>query len=334
MGWVVVVVACLCVWWASVGVSVSQPDTSCGVEKPSIFLFSTMKIDLSNEEKQTGQLNAIKSWYRLRCYVQVIVFAKDDETQNFIKAASSNSIIILDKFAERDHLPIVKSMFRRAELKAAEITEGSLDVALIYVNSDMIFDESLIHTISALRKQSKSFFGIGCRCNFDSTKSRLNLDALPEMPCDLWNPWAMDYFIYTPGLFRYDEFPAFMVGRVRYDNWINMYMRTESAKNSSIITVDTTNSLKALHVLHGDVRESHHKNNTNNMELWMARKKEFKKIHINTSKTTYCPYASSIPGVASTDAASHAAHGAEIAILKRNRFPLNHIEQDTCGWIP
>jgi hypothetical protein len=33
----------------------------------------------------------------------------------------------------------------------------------------------------------------------------------------------MDYFIFTAGLFRYGDFPPFIIGRVRYDNWINMY---------------------------------------------------------------------------------------------------------------
>jgi hypothetical protein len=102
---------------------------------------------------------------------------------------------------------------------------------------------------------------------------------------------------------------------------LQRYMRGESARDPSIATVDVTNSLRALHVLHGDVRGSHKKNNTHNMILWQGRSKEMRKLHINTSKTTFCPFAT-----VKTEN--------KVSVVARKRMPATRREQDLCGWIP
>jgi hypothetical protein len=57
-------------------------------------------------------------------------------------------------------------------------------------------------------------------------------------------PAAIDYFVFTPGLF--DPMPPFVVGRAGFDNWLIW-----RARRSGGPVVDATEAVAAVHLRHG-----------------------------------------------------------------------------------
>ncbi|KAJ4459407.1 hypothetical protein PAPYR_4714 [Paratrimastix pyriformis] len=71
---------------------------------------------------------------------------------------------------------------------------------------------------------------------------------------------AIDYFIWTPGTFVWDEILDFTLGRVAFDNWIMAY---GIARPNDIMTVDASMTITAVHINHGKTRFDSHKKDHN-----------------------------------------------------------------------
>ncbi|KAJ4454797.1 hypothetical protein PAPYR_10404 [Paratrimastix pyriformis] len=68
----------------------------------------------------------------------------------------------------------------------------------------------------------------------------------------LYTPEAIDWFMWTPGTFNWTIIPPFMLGRVRWDNWL----LHNALSRRDVMTVDATRTVSVIHMNHGLHNES------------------------------------------------------------------------------
>lgn len=211
-------------------------------KNPRITLFAAPKAF----EGHTGiiQRNAIRSWVLLRPDLEIFLFGSEP---GIAEVADEFSVKHFPNVERNDsNTPLLDHIFRQA------IDASSTDL-MMYVNSDIIFDQSLIATIQRLQELAlESFLGIGQRTDFDQ-KDPIDFES------DQWNQQLQqrlkktgqlasilckDYFIF-PGN-NYRDIPAFSIGRGNWDNW----MVARAAESKSPV-VDLTSLLTAAHQNHG-----------------------------------------------------------------------------------
>jgi hypothetical protein len=96
-----------------------------------------------------------------------------------------------------------------------------------FVNSDVVFGRDLLDAAHAVYGQAGGFLMVGQ--TEEDGKRR--------------GAAAMDWFVFTPGLF--DPLPPFAIGRACYDNWLVWQARQVG------IAVDATHDVHAIHQAHG-----------------------------------------------------------------------------------
>lgn len=137
--------------------------------------------------------------------------------------------------------PLLNSVFEQAQYHAA----GNV---LVYVNSDVILDQSLISSLEKVK--FKKFLLIGRRWNLDIRK-QLNFDNGWEGKRDkllrkygkLFRQDGLDYFVFPKETTW--NFPPFAIGRSLWDNWIPFRAKQIKAK-----VIDATDSVIAIHQKH------------------------------------------------------------------------------------
>ena len=96
-----------------------------------------------------------------------------------------------------------------------------------FVNADVILGPDLLEAIRAVSAESERFLVVG-QTEEDGRRR---------------GPAAMDWFVFTPGLFS--DVPPFAIGRAGFDNWLVWKARQVG------IVVDATHDVRALHQPHG-----------------------------------------------------------------------------------
>ncbi|KAL7562099.1 hypothetical protein ACA910_019847 [Epithemia clementina (nom. ined.)] len=160
-----------------------------------------------------------------------------------------------------------------------------------FVNGDIAFDESLVHTLEAVLRERqfhpelwKHFMLVGQRNNVDVPAELLQSDikdnvTLPPRWHDLMEhvrshgePFilaAEDYFLFNRDIsIPWRTLPPFLIGGVYFDNWFTDYVR----KQPSIALVDATNTLRAYHFNHGDHRRRSHEGLASELNRLQGRK--------------------------------------------------------------
>ena len=187
------------------------------------------------------QANALRSWCRLDPRPEIILYGND---AGVAEAAAAFGVVHEPVVGTNRHgTPLVSDAFKCA-------SRAARSNVLIFSNADMLYDESLLQTASALQFQPK-FLASGQRWDLNVVQS---LDgAGPEIwrtlfagrkeTARLHGMSGMDYFMFPRTLPL--EMPEFAVGRVGWDNWLVWHCRM-----TGVPVIDVTGSVAALHQNH------------------------------------------------------------------------------------
>ena len=122
----------------------------------------------------------------------------------------------------------------------------------MYVNSDIILFDELIHaaTFSAKLSKHKNFFLCGTRHEMvfdeDLDESNFSLSEIrlkAEREGVSRGKWYVDYFVFGPGAWK--SVPRFVIGRPLFDDWL--------LANGAGISIDASPGVLALHQAHNYV---------------------------------------------------------------------------------
>ena len=140
-------------------------------------------------------------------------------------------------------LPVLRQMFLHAQ------QTGARTAFYGYANGDIVFDESLMTTLRALRPYTKIFrrlLLVGRRINYKMQPNEAISQLSEVKRLARLGTWfmstALDYFVSTYDGYPWRDIPDFVVGRVGYDDWL-----VANAIAREIPVVDASASLTALH---------------------------------------------------------------------------------------
>lgn len=188
--------------------------------------------------------NTLINWASLQPAVKPVLFTDDDV---LIKDAHRLgwSVQNLTQTANNG-LPILKYLYMQTMSSV-----NSLFYA--FVNSDILFDESLLTTLVNIQFSfgsdvvySKPLLVTGKRFNLINIAEnefipKRHLYRSVKKKGQLFSISAEDYFI-TNAIYPWSDIPDVVVGSIAYDNWIVM-----NARARNFITIDASKTLLAVH---------------------------------------------------------------------------------------
>ena len=218
-------------------------DAKEEVVVPIVTMFTTIR---DRQCRRSIHNRTLRNWAALSPYMDPVLFVPHTEvnTSSWPMAAKSQNWDVRILHDLRNELPIIKAMFM-------EILKSSNTPFVGYANADILFDTSLISTLSALSKsvhvQNKMTLVVGRRRNVNVTTFDLgdgdDLDMISEMDQrQLFHGFAQDYFIISRQGLPWDDIPDFVVGRNGYDNWLVV-----KGQDWGLTLVDASRTLLALH---------------------------------------------------------------------------------------
>jgi hypothetical protein len=187
------------------------------------------------------QRNAIRSWTALRPDVQVVLVGDEPgiaEAATALGASHVSGVAVSDRGTPR-----IDDAFARVD-----------DVAVhplrCFVNADVVLLDDLPRAAESIRAVFSQFLIVGETRDLDirgelslgTASERAALRARALVEGDSRGPTAIDYFVFTPGLF--DPVPPFVVGRARFDNWLVWRARQRGP------VVDATRAVVPVHQRH------------------------------------------------------------------------------------
>lgn len=186
------------------------------------------------------QRNAIRSWTLLRPACEIILFGDDEGTA---EVAAEFGVRHVPTVARNEYgTPLVSDLFEQAQRLAAHDS-------LCYVNADIIL---LSDFLAAVRRiPFRRFLMVGQRWDvdldrpwdFDSPDWEKRIREYARNHGNLHPPTGIDYFVFTPGLWR--DIPPFAIGRTTWDNWL-IY----GARAGGAAVIDATRAVTAIHQNH------------------------------------------------------------------------------------
>ena len=162
------------------------------------------------------QRRAIASWCALG--VQVLLFGDEEgvvETASDLGAEHVGGLAVTERGTPR-----LDSAFALADAVAREPLR-------CFLNADVVLGQDLLQAARAVSERVPRFLLVGQ--SFEDGEAR--------------GAAAMDWFVFTPGLFG--EVPPFAIGRACFDNWLVWKARQEA------IVVDGTHDVHVTHLAHG-----------------------------------------------------------------------------------
>jgi hypothetical protein len=187
------------------------------------------------------QKNALRSWTLLKPQPDIILFGNDP---GVAEAAEEFGLrycpdVVRNNFGT----PLVSDLFARAQDLARHNP-------VCYINSDIILLSDFMASVERLKGWRGAFLLAGRRWNLDLREPLAFAegweDSLRERARafgELQDPWWIDYFVFTRGLWK--EMPPFAIGRPAWDNWL-IY----DARRRKIPVVDATECITAIHQKH------------------------------------------------------------------------------------
>jgi hypothetical protein len=211
----------------------------CYSQAPMLTMFSVPKPCRSPLD--VIQQNAIRSWRRVYPDAQLILFGDEVGTSTLAEGAGAEHEprVALTPFGA----PRLDDVVARADAAARFPLR-------CFVNSDVVLLDDHARALGALERLSGSLLAIG-----ESWDVRI--DGAIDFDDPNWSdalrlalgggktrgPFALDYAVYTPGLFK--DMPPFALGRARADNWLVHHALAVGAD-----VIDLTPSALALHQSH------------------------------------------------------------------------------------
>lgn len=201
-----------------------------------IFVTSCKPID--NEKTKIRQMNSILSWDWLDCDKEIFLFNKDEQ---IVSLYEHLNITIVKEYESSNNsdLPTWRAMKDYASNVANE------EDYIVWVNSDIIFDNTLLETIEGVEKSTNNFILTGKRKNWDDYHLLSRKDEVRQIPfTDQGDKWEIDYYVFKKNHFK--DLPKFYIARMSFDN----YLLQNSIRNVEH-TVDCTLTINAIHHTHG-----------------------------------------------------------------------------------
>jgi len=166
-----------------------------------------------DERVKTRQVNAIKSWKWLDCDKEIFVFNKNPQ---ITEMCDELGVTLINEYesSDKSDLPTWRAMRNYAAELAGD------DEYIIWVNSDIIFDESLLDTLNSIESQNlKNFILTGKRNPWDDYYSLTDKDMLKNIPFkNTGDVWEIDYFVFKK--IHFLDTPKFYIARMRFDNYL------------------------------------------------------------------------------------------------------------------
>eukprot|EP00475_Leptophrys_vorax_P016497 TRINITY_DN2293_c0_g1_i5.p1 TRINITY_DN2293_c0_g1~~TRINITY_DN2293_c0_g1_i5.p1 ORF type:complete len:1039 (-),score=270.87 TRINITY_DN2293_c0_g1_i5:136-3252(-) len=205
------------------------------------------------------QFNSITSWTRLVPAHNIIVFVADQFTCDHVKGKFPGVQCFLD-------IDCVDFHQRRTDVSCIWklAREKATTEYLTYVNGDIILLDDFVATFKYLKQHraNKRFVAVGQRTDINikdfvdfSTRQEVEkLFARAAVEGQYHGEWGIDYFIHHRSVFDVTkiEFPPFLAGVFRWDNWLLSQFVIEP----NVDVVDATLSVRALH--QDDAKRSGH----------------------------------------------------------------------------
>lgn len=156
--------------------------------------------------------------------------------------------------------------------------------AVMFSNVDMLYTPSLYRTIEAAmsfveadkRRQFAAFEGKGLNASehfkvkgwmvygqrvgmavppqwtvVNNTQWEEDMELRMAYQAKFFVPLAIDYFIVSRNLFDWSQVPDFVVGGIRFDNWL-VGLGNRMARDGAAVTIGATNTILALHQNHAE----------------------------------------------------------------------------------
>jgi predicted O-methyltransferase YrrM len=188
------------------------------------------------------QRNAIISWTLLEPRPEIVLCGSEPGTEELAKELGLKHQPDI-KYNDMG-TPLLDSIF-------GIIQDLSETDVLMYVNADIILLGNLKAAVESLWNFDRAFLCIGERCNLDVTEAidftnktwRDDILAKLAQTGHSGGIYAIDYFIFTPGLWPY--IPPFAIGRFVWDNWL-----VGNALGQGKKVVDATRYIKCIHQNH------------------------------------------------------------------------------------
>lgn len=185
------------------------------------------------------QENALNSWLRILPQPEILVFGDEKGFMSSLRGKHLRWLPFIKK--NKFGTPVLNSVFDQAQIHA----HGDV---LVYVNSDIILDQSLVSSLEKVKLDR--FLVIGRRWNL-RIKKRLVFDKKWDEKRDeilnkhgkLFRQDGLDYFAYPKGIV-WCLLP-FALGRTLWDNYIPFRAKQIGAK-----VIDATDSIIAIHQEH------------------------------------------------------------------------------------
>lgn len=195
------------------------------------------------------QINAIRSWLKLRPSCQIILFGDEEGIAETAKELGVQHVpdIKRNEFGT----PLLDYVFKTAH----DLAEHDI---LCYVNADIILMSDFIKAAQIVSQKEREFLIVGRRWNVDMDglfdfeqhhwEDQLRSCAMEDKRSSRGGIWGIDYFVFSRGLFR--DIPPFAVGRACWDNW--MIYR---GRSTGLPTIDISEFAAIVHQNHD---YSHH----------------------------------------------------------------------------
>jgi len=200
------------------------------------LIFTTSLKPINVEKISVMQKNSLNSWSKLKIDKKIFVFNKNQSVKDF---CSNLDVEIVEDYecSPNSDIPTWRTMRDYAAKNASD------EDVIVWVNGDVMFDDSLIQTIDASKMFSNDFVLVGQKydwSNFYNLDNDVNLKEL--QPLELHGEYAIDYFIFKKHLF--ENLPGFYIARQRFDN----FLVGESVKKYKAI--NCTKTLLCIHHRH------------------------------------------------------------------------------------
>ena len=184
------------------------------------------------------QMNALTSWLALEASVQVVLVGDEAGVAAAAKSGGAEHIPAVLRSAEGT--PRLDSAFANVDAVARHPLR-------CFVNADIVILDDMLPAVELVRAARERFLMIGRTIDLpdvsraevgDSAglRARALAQGVPR------GATAIDYFVFTPGLFG--VLPPFLVGRAGFDNWLVWRARQEAP------VIDASARVCAVHQSH------------------------------------------------------------------------------------
>ena len=191
------------------------------------------------------QANAIRSWLSLRLTCEVILFGDEEGSAEI---ASELGIRHIPDVERNEYgTPVVSSMFSVAQDIASHQLVGFVSADIILM-SDFLPAVQRVHKYPFLMVGQRWDLELNESVNFDDAQWEPRLRTQVAKHGKLHPPTALDYFVFSRGLYR--NIPPFAIGRTAVDNWL-----VYQARLLKVPVIDATKAVTAVHQNHD---YSHH----------------------------------------------------------------------------